>query len=74
WIGGSHVSAVLPVVAVNKVTGKPTCFVVKRKQDGVDSAVIDNKIGLRIVPNALIKVTNVKVDEADRLQTITSSK
>ncbi len=32
------------------------------------------KSPLRIVPNALIKLTNVKVDEADRLQNITSFK
>ncbi|MGH2198734.1 acyl-CoA dehydrogenase family protein, partial [Enterococcus faecalis] len=74
WIGGAHVSDVIPVFAVNKKTGKPHCFVVRPEQDGVDIEVIDNKIALRIVPNALIKLTNVKVDEADRLQNITSFK
>lgn len=64
WIGGAHVSDVIPVFAVNKETGKPHCFVVKPEQDGVDIEVIDNKIALRIVPNALIKLTNVKVNEA----------
>ncbi|WP_256083712.1 acyl-CoA dehydrogenase family protein, partial [Staphylococcus aureus] len=54
--------------------GKPHCFVVRPEQDGVDIEVIDNKIALPIVPNALIKLTNVKVDEADRLQNITSFK
>lgn len=74
WIGGAHVSDVIPVFAVNKETGKPHCFVVRPEQDGVNIEVIDNKIALRIVPNAIIKLTNVKVDEADRLQNITSFK
>ncbi|WP_460989298.1 acyl-CoA dehydrogenase family protein, partial [Staphylococcus aureus] len=74
WIGAAHVSDDIPVFAVNKDTGKPHCFVIRPEQDGVDIEVIDNKIALRIVPNALIKLTNVKVDEADRLQNITSFK
>lgn len=74
WIGGAHVSDVIPVFAVNKATGKPHCFIVTPDQDGVDIEVLQNKIALRIVPNAHIRLHNVQVKEADRLQNITSFK
>ncbi|UEX90245.1 acyl-CoA dehydrogenase family protein [Staphylococcus ratti] len=74
WIGGAHVSDVIPVFAVNKETGKPHCFVVTPDQEGVDIDILQDKIALRIVPNAHIKLNNVQVKEADRLQNITSFK
>ncbi|MDT0899144.1 acyl-CoA dehydrogenase family protein [Staphylococcus pseudintermedius] len=74
WIGGAHVSDVIPVFAVNKDTGKPHCFVVKPDQEGVEIEVLQHKIALRIVPNAEIRLNHVKVKEADRLQNITSFK
>ncbi|WP_323700187.1 acyl-CoA dehydrogenase FadE [Staphylococcus pseudintermedius] len=74
WIGGAHVSDVIPVFAVNKETGKPHCFVVKPDQEGVEIDVLQHKIALRIVPNAEIRLNHVKVKEADRLQNITSFK
>ncbi|EGQ3265532.1 glutaryl-CoA dehydrogenase [Staphylococcus pseudintermedius] len=74
WIGGAHVSDVLPVFAVNKDTGKPHCFVVRPDQEGVEIEVLQHKIALRIVPNAEIRLNHVKVKEADRLQNITSFK
>lgn len=74
WIGGAHVSDVIPVFAVNKATGKPHCFIVIPDQDGVDIEVLQDKIALRIVPNAHIRLHNVQVKEADRLQNITSFK
>ena len=74
WIGGAHVSDVIPVFAVNKATGKPHCFIVTPDQDGVDIEVLQDKIALRIVPNAHIRLHNVQVKEADRLQNITSFK
>ena len=74
WIGGAHVSDVIPVFAVNKATGKPHCFVVTPDQDGVDIDVLQDKIALRIVPNAHIRLNNVQVKETDRLQNITSFK
>ncbi len=74
WIGGAHVSDVIPVFAVNKDTGKPHCFVVKPEQEGVEIEVLQHKIALRIVPNAEIRLNHVKVKEADRLQNITSFK
>ncbi len=74
WIGGAHVSDVIPVFAVNKDTGKPHCFVVRPDQEGVEIEVLQHKIALRIVPNAEIRLSHVKVKEADRLQNITSFK
>ncbi|MCE5678490.1 acyl-CoA dehydrogenase family protein [Staphylococcus pseudintermedius] len=74
WIGGAHVSDVIPVFAVNKETGQPHCFVVKPEQEGVEIDVLQHKIALRIVPNAEIRLNHVKVKEADRLQNITSFK
>ena len=74
WIGGAHVSDVSPVFAVNKATGKPHCVIVTPDQDGVDIEVLQDKIALRIVPNAHIRLHNVQVKEADRLQNITSFK
>lgn len=74
WIGGAHVSDVIPVFAVNKATGKPHCFIVTPDQDGVDIEVLQDKIALRIVPNAHIRLHNVQIKEADRLQNITSFK
>lgn len=74
WIGGAHVSDVIPVFAVNKATGKPHCFIVTPDQDGVDIEVLQDKIALRIVPNAHIRLHNVQVKETDRLQNITSFK
>lgn len=74
WIGGAHVSDVIPVFAVNKDTGKPHCFVVRPDQEGVEIEVLQHKIALRIVPNAEIRLNHVKVKEAERLQNITSFK
>ncbi|EJD5656300.1 TPA: acyl-CoA dehydrogenase family protein [Staphylococcus pseudintermedius] len=74
WIGGAHVSDVIPVFAVNKDTGKPHCFVVRPDQEGVEIELLQHKIALRIVPNAEIRLNHVKVKEADRLQNITSFK
>ncbi|EIA5781387.1 acyl-CoA dehydrogenase family protein [Staphylococcus pseudintermedius] len=74
WIGGAHVSDVIPVFAVNKDTGKPHCLVVRPDQEGVEIEVLQHKIALRIVPNAEIRLNHVKVKEADRLQNITSFK
>lgn len=74
WIGGAHISDVIPVFAVNKATRKPHCFIVTPDQDGVDIEVLQDKIALRIVPNAHIRLHNVQVKEADRLQNITSFK
>ena len=70
WIGGATVADVIPVYAVDTETGKPKGFIVKPDQEGVTMDVIENKIALRIVPNANIQLNNVVVEEKDRLQNI----
>lgn len=74
WIGGATLSDVIPVFATDVDTGKPKGFIIKPDQDGVDIDVIENKIALRIVPNANIHLNNVVVQEEERLQNINGFK
>ncbi|MBG9987909.1 acyl-CoA dehydrogenase family protein [Aerococcaceae bacterium DSM 111176] len=74
WIGGATVADVIPVYAVDVETGKPKGFIVRPDQEGVTMDVIQNKIALRIVPNANIQLKDVVVEEADRLQNINGFK
>ncbi|MDZ5781955.1 acyl-CoA dehydrogenase FadE [Marinococcus luteus] len=74
WIGGATLSDVIPVFATDVETGKPKGFIIKPDQDGVDIDVIENKIALRIVPNANIHLNNVVVQEEERLQNINGFK
>ncbi|NQI35002.1 glutaryl-CoA dehydrogenase [Streptococcus suis] len=72
WIGGANVADVIPVYARDVETGKPRAFIVRRDQPGVEVSVIQNKIALRIVPNCDITLTDVVVEESERLQKINS--
>lgn len=74
WIGGASVADLIPVYARDEETNKPKCFIVKAGQEGLDIDIIENKIALRIVPNANIHLKDVVVDESDRLQNINSFK
>ena len=74
WIGGASVADVIPVFARDEETGKPKCFIVKAGQAGLNIDVIQNKIALKIVPNANIHLKDVEVAESDRLQNINSFK
>ncbi len=74
WIGGANVADVIPLFAVDVETGKPKGFIIRPEQEGVDIDIIENKIALRIVPNANIHLKDVVVEEADRLQNINSFK
>ena len=64
----------MPVYAVDVDTGKPKGFIVEPSQEGVEIELIENKIALRIVPNAKIRLKNVVVKEEQRLQNINSFK
>lgn len=64
----------IPVFARDVETGKPKCFIVQAGQPGLDIDVIQNKIALKIVPNANIHLKDVEVAESDRLQNINSFK
>lgn len=70
WIGGGAVADVIPVFARDVDTNQVKCFIVKKGQEGLSADVIENKIALRIVPNANIHLKNVEVAEEDRLQNI----
>ncbi|KKK35849.1 glutaryl-CoA dehydrogenase [Salinicoccus sediminis] len=74
WIGGANLSDVIPLFAVDVETGKPKGFIIRPEQEGVDIDIIENKIALRIIPNANIHLKDVVVEEADRLQNINSFK
>ena len=74
WIGGAHLADVIPVYAVDTETGKPKGFIIRPDQEGVEIDIIQNKIALKIVPNANIKLNNVVVEESERLQNINSFK
>lgn len=74
WIGGAHLADVIPVYAVDPETGKPKGFIIRPDQEGVEIDIIQNKIALKIVPNANIKLNNVVVEESERLQNINSFK
>ncbi|WP_017549211.1 acyl-CoA dehydrogenase family protein [Salinicoccus carnicancri] len=74
WIGGANLADVIPVFAVDAETGKPKGFIIRPEQEGVDIDIIKNKIALRGVPNANIRLNNIAVKEEDRLQNINSFK
>ncbi|MCJ1782315.1 acyl-CoA dehydrogenase family protein [Mammaliicoccus sciuri] len=74
WIGGANLADVIPVYAVDVETGKPKGFIIRPEQAGVDIEVIENKIALRIIPNTIIKLDNVEVEEDQRLQNINGFK
>lgn len=74
WIGGANVSDVIPLFAVDVETGKPKGFIIRPEQEGVNIDIIQNKIALRIIPNANIHLKDVVVKEEDRLQNINSFK
>ncbi|WP_239748725.1 MULTISPECIES: acyl-CoA dehydrogenase family protein [unclassified Mammaliicoccus] len=74
WVGGANLADVIPVYAVDVETGKPKGFIIRPEQAGVDIEVIENKIALRIIPNTIIKLDNVEVEEDQRLQNINGFK
>lgn len=68
WIGGGAVADVVPVFARDLDTNDVKCFIVEKGQEGFTADVIENKIALRIVPNANLHFKDVKVPESKRLQ------
>lgn len=74
WIGGAFESDVLATFARDEADGEVKCFLVPREAEGVTLELIRNKASLRIMQNAHITYTDVRVEEADRLQGINSFK
>uniref|UniRef100_UPI0028BE4539 acyl-CoA dehydrogenase family protein n=1 Tax=Citricoccus sp. TaxID=1978372 RepID=UPI0028BE4539 len=74
WIGGAFESDVLATFARDEADGEVKCFLVPREAEGVTLELIRNKASLRIMQNAHITYTDVRVAETDRLQGINSFK
>ncbi|REE04886.1 acyl-CoA dehydrogenase family protein [Citricoccus nitrophenolicus] len=74
WIGGAFESDVMATFARDEADGEVKCFLVPREAEGVKLELIRNKASLRIMQNAHITYTDVRVEEVDRLQGINSFK
>jgi len=74
WIGGATSADVLAVFARDEADGQVKAFLVPTDAPGVTLRKIERKTSLRIMQNADIDLTNVRVHESDRLQRINSFK
>ncbi|KAB1646976.1 glutaryl-CoA dehydrogenase [Pseudoclavibacter endophyticus] len=72
WIGNADASELLGVVAKDAADGRAKVFLVPRTAPGVELEPITGKMSLRIVRNSNIRLNDVTVREADRLQGIDS--
>jgi len=72
WIGGATSADVLAVFARDESDGQVKAFLVPTDAPGVTLRKIGRKTSLRIMQNADIELTNVQVQESDRLQRINS--
>jgi glutaryl-CoA dehydrogenase len=70
WIGGAAASDVLVVFARDIDDHAVKAFLVPTAAAGVQVQPIGGKVSLRPVPNALITLENVRVDEGSRLQDV----
>ncbi|MFH8493847.1 acyl-CoA dehydrogenase family protein [Streptomyces coeruleorubidus] len=72
WIGNATFADYVVVWARDVDDNHVKGFVVEKGTPGFDSAKIEGKIAFRIVENAEITLTDVRVPEANRLQNINS--
>ncbi|MFE9028966.1 acyl-CoA dehydrogenase family protein [Streptomyces iakyrus] len=72
WIGNATFADYVVVWARDVDDNHVKGFVVEKGTPGFDPAKIENKIAFRIVENAEITLTDVRVPEANRLQNINS--
>ncbi|WP_316766388.1 acyl-CoA dehydrogenase family protein [Streptomyces sasae] len=70
WIGNATFADHVVVFARDVEDNKVKAFVVEKDTPGFKPVKIEGKIALRIVQNAEITLTDVKVPEADRLKNI----
>jgi glutaryl-CoA dehydrogenase len=70
WIGNATFADYVIVYARDVDDNKVKGFVVEKGTPGFDPVKIEGKIALRIVQNAEITLTDVRVPEANRLQNI----
>lgn len=74
WIGNATFAEVVVVWARNLTTRQINAFVVRKGTKGFHTAKIENKIALRIVQNADIRMTDVFVPDSARLTGVNSFK
>ncbi|WP_329127103.1 acyl-CoA dehydrogenase family protein [Streptomyces caniferus] len=72
WIGNGTFADLVIVWARDEADDKVKGFVVERGTPGFSAAKIENKTAFRIVENADLTLTDVRVPEADRLQRVDS--
>jgi len=72
WIGGAFLADVLAVFARDTADGQVKCFLVPREAAGVKLTKIERKTSLRIMQNADIELTGVRVPDSARLGNINS--
>lgn len=74
WIGGAFAAQYLAVFARDTADGQVKGFLVPREAEGVELSKITGKTSLRIMQNAHITLTSVRVPEENRLQACNSFK
>jgi glutaryl-CoA dehydrogenase len=74
WIGGASTADVLAVFARDVADGQVKAFLVDRQAPGVTLEKIQHKTSLRMMQNAHITLTGVRVPEAMRLHNVNSFK
>lgn len=74
WIGNATFADYIIIWAKDVDDHMVKGFIVDRTTDGLTTEKIEDKMSLRIVQNALIKLDNVKVKEERRLQNANSFK
>ncbi|MGB7784496.1 MAG: acyl-CoA dehydrogenase family protein [Salinimicrobium sp.] len=74
WIGNATFADVVVIWARDEDSNQVKGFLVRKGNPGFKATKMRDKMALRIVQNALIKLTNCKVPESDRLQKADSFK
>lgn len=72
WIGNATFSDFVIIWARNVEDDRVKGFIVPNNTPGFKSEKIENKLSLRIVQNALITMTDVRIPESNRLQNANS--
>lgn len=74
WIGNATFSDITIIWARDEESNHVKGFIVKTDNPGYKAEKIEDKMALRTVQNAIITLTDCKVDEIDRLQNANSFK
>jgi glutaryl-CoA dehydrogenase len=72
WIGNASFADLVIIWARDVADGEVKGFVVEKGMAGFETEVLKDKIALRVVQNARITLTGVRVPEANRLQNANS--